>query len=714
MTAFSAPAAITLWAALRLTHGQRYAGSWADFLASFVTPRTYPTKDAAPGWSPATFRGDVRGLANVESVSALVLDDDSGATSLDAACALWGAYAGAVHTSWSSTPETPRHRTVLLLSRPVSVAEHARLWTWAASRAPIDANAADASRFWYAPASRPGYEARLLEGAPLNVDATLPQSCGNPPVPDGRGGTIATPSISAGGRNATLTSLAGSMRARGMGEDAIVAALLAHNATACDPPLAAAEVERIARSIATYPAGPGFRLSETGNAARLADQVRGRARFDVSRARWFAWDGKRWAEQGAELALEREAKNMVAALYSEAAACPESTRRKSLGAWAKASDNRSKIVNAIWLARSEDGIAIDARELDADPWVLCVTNGVIDLRTGLLRPHDPADLITKLAPIEYDPAAKCPRFDRFLSEAIPDPTVRAYLARLFGYGATGVIREHVLPIFYGSGRNGKGVLDRITRHVLGEYAAAVPVELLMQSRGDRHPTERASLFGVRLASASETEECRALNVSMVKALTGNDAIKARRMREDFWEFNPTHKLVLATNHKPVVRETKDAIWSRVQLVPWTVSFLGREDLELDERLRAEGPGVLAWLVRGCLEWQRIGLAPPQSVLLASATYRQEQDTFGDFLSECCVLEPGARVSRTALRWSYETWCNDIGERYPLQPKAFAERLREHGVSDAFVGDARGWAGIRVRGGVPTRPTRPTPDPGFPP
>jgi len=212
---------------------------------------------------------------------------------------------------------------------------------------------------------------------------------------------------------------------------------------------------------------------------------------------------------------------------------------------------------------------------------------------------------------------------------------------------------------------------------------------------DAHPTERTTLHSVRLALASEPAEGRSLNVAMVTQLTGGDSITARKMCRDFYTFLPTHKLQLATNHKPRIKETKAAIWERVKLVPWTAQFLEgnpRTNPRLESELRAELPGILAWAVRGCLDWQEIGLSTPGAVRAATQEFREEQDRFGAFLEERCVFSVGARVSSAELRAAYEAWCSANGD-HPISPNAVAERLRERGLEPHKSHGTKVWIGL---------------------
>lgn len=274
-----------------------------------------------------------------------------------------------------------------------------------------------------------------------------------------------------------------------------------------------------------------------------------------------------------------------------------------------------------------------------------------------------------------------------------------FLQRVFGQCLSGDVSEQDLYILYGTGANGKSTLVNTILALLGGYAMKASAELLMTTRSDRHPTERADLFGKRLVATIETQEAGRLNETFVKEATGGDPIRARRMREDFWEFLPTHKMLLATNHKPDIRGTDYAIWRRIKLVPFTVTIPSEhQDKTLPERLLTELPGILAWLVQGCLAWQEKGLKPPPEVLLATEAYRQEQDVFEAFLETECVRLPQARVSAADLYQTYDHWCQ-ANEIDPMAKQAFGRRLGDAGFTrDQGTGGRREWVGV----GLPAR------------
>lgn len=450
----------------------------------------------------------------------------------------------------------------------------------------------------------------------------------------------------------------------------------------------------------TVEAGGPLARTDFGNAERLVRRHGQDLRHSKALG-WLVWDGGRWQADDTDQVL-RFAKETVRAIYGEAQQAEDSDVRKAIADHARRSESASKLQAMVKLAESEPCIPVRVNALDADPWLLNCANGVVDLRTGTLRTARREDLLTKLAPVVYDPAAPRARWLQFLEETQPDPEVRAFLRRFIGYSLTGVIAEHVFIVNYGSGRNGKGVFTNALLSALGDYARAMPTELLMQKQGDAHPTERSELLGVRLAVAAETEEGKSLNVALVKQLTGGDPISARRMHKDFFQFWPTHKLMLATNHRPRIKETKDAIWDRVRLVPWEQRFPDgdpRQDPNLKHKLAAELPGILAWAVEGCMEWQAQGLNAPLAVRAATEEYRSEEDPIGNFIDECCATGDGQTCMVRELREAYERWCDEQGDKYPLSPRVFNERLESRGMRRKaawVIGTAaKVWEGISL-------------------
>jgi putative DNA primase/helicase len=366
--------------------------------------------------------------------------------------------------------------------------------------------------------------------------------------------------------------------------------------------------------------------------------------------------------------------------------------------WCLKSEAAPRINAMLDMARSEPGIPILPEEMDRDPWLLNCANGTLELKTGRLREHRREDYITKLCPVEYHAGAQAQRFHEFLRDIFDDNTALIqYLQRLAGRCLTADVSEQDLHIFWGKGANGKSTLLNVLLEMLGlDYAMKAPTELLMVKRGESHPTERADLFGKRLVVAMETEEGRQLAESLVKELTGGDRIRARRMREDFWEFAPTHKVILCTNHKPRIKGTDHAIWRRIRLVPFTVTFSeDKQDKQLPEKLRAELPGILAWAVQGCLEWQHHGMETPESVLAATKEYRAAEDLLAQWLAECCRTgSPDYRQKAGELYASYHAWCERGGET-PQKQKGFGEAMTERGFTREKSNGVR-YIGVALR------------------
>jgi putative DNA primase/helicase len=345
-------------------------------------------------------------------------------------------------------------------------------------------------------------------------------------------------------------------------------------------------------------------------------------------------------------------------------------------------------------ASSERGVPVLPKDLDADPYLFNCLNGTLDLRTGRLREHTREDLITKLSPVEYDPEAKCPTFDAFINRIMAGrEKLIAFLQCAFGYALTGDVSERALFILYGCGANGKSVLVETLHAILGDYAMRTPTETLMVKQKGAIPNDVARLKGARFVTANESEEGQRLAESLIKDLTGGDTISARFMRAEFFDFKPECKVWLRTNHKPVIRGTDKAIWDRVKLIPFDVRIPDAEqDKHLMAKLAAEAPGILAWMVEGCLAWQRAGLGIPEEVKKATDSYRAEMDVIQSFIDDRCYLSETAEVKAGDLHAQYLYWSERNGER-PMSKRAFGLRLEEKGFTPTRSSHSRGWRGV---------------------
>lgn len=451
------------------------------------------------------------------------------------------------------------------------------------------------------------------------------------------------------------------------------------------------------------PAPARYPLTDTGNAERLVVRHGEDLRYVHLWGKWLVWDGQRWAiDETGE--VERRAKTTVRAIPAEAEGIAERDLYAATLKWAVTSESEARQRAMIRLAQSEMGIAIPPTVLDTDPWRLSLENGTLDLRSGTLRPHARVDLITRAVPIAWDPDARCEAFLAFLEritrdpDGKPRPELVTFLQRAIGYSLTGLTTERVLFILYGTGRNGKSTLLDVIRGLLGDYAMRVPTETLMARRGESIPNDIARLKGGRFVFANETDDGRRLSEALIKDITGGDTISARFMRGEWFDFKPEFKVWLATNHRPTIRGTDNAIWDRIRLIPFDQRIPDAEqDRDLGRRLAAELPGILAWAVAGCMAWQRDGLGAPDAVRLATEAYRSSMDVLAAWLDDCCVVDDRVSASAADLYRSYRTWCEENGERF-LAQKMFALRLSERGfTSRRGTKGKRLWDGLAVAG-----------------
>ncbi|MGH4013156.1 MAG: DNA primase family protein [Pseudonocardiaceae bacterium] len=432
-------------------------------------------------------------------------------------------------------------------------------------------------------------------------------------------------------------------------------------------------------------------LTELGHARRLVKAAGHRLRWVPAWRRWLAWDGQRWALDGTGEA-ERAVKQVARAVTDRCADLPEDERKTALRAALKL-ESAAAVRGTLALAGTELDIAVAPEQLDAHPQLLNVANGVLNLDTGQLGQHDPALLLTRITTAAYHSSASAPNWETFLARILPDAHVRGFVRRLLGSSLPGKVAEHVLPILLGAGANGKSTMLGAVAQVLGEYAATADPALLVDRGYDTHPTGVADLHGRRLALVHETDSGRSLAEGTVKRLTGGDVIKARRMREDFWEFTPSHLLVMITNHRPHVRGTDEGIWRRLRLVPFQVVVPAEErDPGLPDKLAAEADGILRWLVTGYTEWTSRGLDEPAGVTAATAEYRSDEDALGRFLTQkTCRSQGATRTSALFAEW--QRWASAEGIE-PGTQTGFSRDLGRRGIE---LGKSNGYPVARGSG-----------------
>lgn len=450
-------------------------------------------------------------------------------------------------------------------------------------------------------------------------------------------------------------------------------------------------------------------MTDLGNAERFAARHAMTLRF-CPEIGWLWWDGRRWASHGGDERVKRAEHTTVRAIQDEARALADSdhdfvtgTRGRGddkidvllsmrLREWGRESESAARL--AAISKRAAAMLAVDVTTLDADPMKINVLNGTLhvakrdDADYIDLRPHEPADYITKLAPVAYEPEAVAPRFHAFLDRIQPaaegahaNPMQR-FLQQWFGYSLTGDTGEQKMCFFYGRGRNGKGVLVNLIAHVAGDYAASVGIETFLDSgrarAGGQATPDIAKLPGVRMLTTSEPKKGASLDEGLVKLITGGDPIDARHLNKNFFQFVPQLKLTMQGNYRPKVSGTDEGIWGRVKLVPFGVFIPAEErDPHLIDKLKDEASGVLNWLLDGLRLERESGIQWPDAVEKATADYRSDSDPLGRFIDACTMPDPDARIGSSEMHALFVAWARANGET-EWSAKGLAAALKERG------------------------------------
>jgi putative DNA primase/helicase len=412
----------------------------------------------------------------------------------------------------------------------------------------------------------------------------------------------------------------------------------------------------------------------------FAEEHRNDLRYVAAWGKWFEWRGGCW----------REEKTLRAFHLIRETCRAQGIERASM----------AKMVGAVQtLARADRRLAATIEQWDADPMLLNTPDGVIDLKTGDLRPHRPSDYMTMITAV--GPRGDCPKWKAFLHRVSGgDEALIAYLQRVAGYCLTGLTSEQAMFFGYGVGANGKGTFLHTIGSVLGDYCKTAAIETFTESKSDRHPTELARLHGARLVVATETEKGRHWAEARIKMLTGGDVVTAHFMRMDDFEYTPRYKLFFSGNHKPGLRSVGEAMRRRVNMIPFDVVIpKGERDVHLEAKLRDEWPGILQWMIDGCLDWQERELAPPEAVTTATDEYFTAQDSFSLWVEDRCERDPTAWTKTTELFASWKDWAEKAGVRYGTMAE-FGETLTKEGFIWRHTGIGNGYRGLRVRQDLP--------------
>lgn len=431
-------------------------------------------------------------------------------------------------------------------------------------------------------------------------------------------------------------------------------------------------------------------------AERVIEEAGHQLRYAPALGRWFVWDGGRWAPDATLLAdtLIQRVLNRHAAIMMRHGATDKERILAQRVASSLCSAHRMREVRSI--VRADPRVAVPPGAFDNDPWLLNTPGGAIDLKTGEMREPDPRDLCSRRTSIAPDYEMPAPVWEKFLREVTAgDIELQAYLQRLAGYALTGLTVEQIVAFIWGPGGNGKSVFINVLSDILGDYAERAPMDAFTATGNDRHPTDLAGLAGARLVVATETQGGRRWDEQRLKALTGGDPIRARFMRQDFFTFLPQFLLMIVGNHKPEIRDLDDAIRRRIHLVPFTHTPPA-VDPALSEKLRAEYPAILAWMVLGCLQWQYGGLAAPPVVRAATEEYFADEDPVGRWIEERCEVDPSYSTSSIELFRSWEEWANARNE-FVGTVKRLTQLLTVKHFEKFIDGTRRrGFKGLRVR------------------
>jgi putative DNA primase/helicase len=432
-------------------------------------------------------------------------------------------------------------------------------------------------------------------------------------------------------------------------------------------------------------------------ASRLIREHGKNIRYNTAWKKWLVWNGRYWEVDEGNSSIQEKTLETVRNIYDELKKTYDYRERIEIEKYAMISESLRRREAAVKTAQYVKALNIKSEDLDKNPWLLNVRNGTVNVLTGEFSEHKQEDLITKIANVEYDPQAECPQWKQFIREIMDYKVdVISFLQTACGWAVTGDNREQTMFILFGSGANGKTTFLNTILSILGDYGTSTPTETFMRKSGDQITNDIARLRGTRFVTTTEAEEGRRLSEPLIKKITGNDEMTARFLYGEYFNFKPTCKIFMATNHKPVIKGTDYGIWRRIKLIPFTTRIPEeKQDRRLEEKLKEEASGIFNWLLEGAARWRNEGLVAPTDVLNATDEYRGEMDVIGNFLKDRCVTQAETSIRIRELYRAYSDWCDDNNE-HAITERYFTLRLKELGFEQCRTAEARYWSGLALQ------------------
>jgi len=440
-----------------------------------------------------------------------------------------------------------------------------------------------------------------------------------------------------------------------------------------------------------------IQLTDATNAARLLREQGRNIRYNAAWKKWLVWNGRFWEIDESGALVHEKGLLMVRNIYDELLKTDDHRERMEIEKFAMISESVRRREACVKAAQYISELNIRCEDLDKNSWLLNVNNGTIDVLTGEFGEHRQEEMITKIANVEYDPAADCPLWKKFIREIMDyREDLIAFVQTAAGWALTGDTSEQTMFILFGSGANGKSTFLNTIMHILGDYATATATETFMKKAGDQTTNDIARLRGIRFVTTTEAEQGRRLSEPLIKKITGNDQMTARFLYGEFFNFTPAFKIWMATNHKPVIKGTDHGIWRRIKLIPFTTRIEEEDqDKHLEEKLREEASGILNWLLAGTRRWRQEGMRAPKVVMTATDEYRGEMDVIGNFIKEKCVQKKEVSIRIRELYKTYVDWCDENNE-HAVSERFLSMRMKEIGFQQTRTAEARWWSGLALR------------------